>query len=348
MNKRISLVLLILLSVLFLTGCGTPETEAATQEPVAITEAPPTPEPPPPPAPTDTEPPPPEGWVVLETEAFPSPRSEHAMTTLSDGRILLFGGMDEDGNVLNDTWIFGPDENAQHTIPGGRNPFASFAGLGWLAFRFFLQSSLNRSSDEFLIPALLITLGLAFILEEGTLALWDRSMAGLVSQFATIRLGQIYLPGNRLVVLLLMLLISAALQLWLTRTDSGRCLRALSQEPIGATLVGISLVRVTGITFAMATGLAAMAGLFYVTLFTISPHLGLPLTLKALFIVVVSGSGSLMRPLAGGLVLGTLETMLAAPFGAHWANALSIFLLLACLCWRPQGLFIARPNTSSR
>ena len=226
-------------------------------------------------------------------------------------------------------------------------PFV-FAGLGWLAFRCLLQSSLNRSSDDFLIPALLITLGLAFILEEVTLALWDRSMAGLVSQFATIRLGQIYLPGNRLVVLLLMLLISAALQLWLTRTDSGRCLRALSQEPIGATLVGISLVRVTGITFAMATGLAAMAGLFYVTLFTISPHLGLPLTLKALFIVVVSGSGSLMRPLAGGLVLGTLETMLAAPFGAHWANALSIFLLLACLCWRPQGLFIARANIVSR
>jgi branched-chain amino acid transport system permease protein len=223
-----------------------------------------------------------------------------------------------------------------------------FAGLGWLAFRFFLQSSLNRSSDDLLTPALLITLGLAFILEEGTLALWDRSMAGVVSQFATIRLGQIYLPGNRLVVLVLMLLISAALQLWLTRTDSGRCLRALSQEPTGATLVGISLVRVTGITFAMATGLAAMAGLFYVTLFTISPHLGLPLTLKALFIVVVSGSGSLMRPLAGGLVLGTLETMLAAPFGAHWANALSIFLLLACLCWRPQGLFIARANIISR
>jgi branched-chain amino acid transport system permease protein len=219
-----------------------------------------------------------------------------------------------------------------------------FAGLGWLTFRCFLQSSLICSSDEFLIPALLITLGLAFILEEVTFALWDRSMAGMVSQFSTIRLGQIYLPGNRLVVLVLMLLISAALQLWLTRTDGGRCLRALSQDPTGATLVGISLQRLTGITFAMATGLAAMAGLFYVTLFTVSPHLGLPLTLKALFIVVVSGSGSLIRPLVGGLVLGTLETMLAVPFGAHWANGLSIFLLLACLCWRPQGLFIARAN----
>jgi branched-chain amino acid transport system permease protein len=172
-------------------------------------------------------------------------------------------------------------------------------------------------------------------------------MAGLMSQFGTIRLGQIYLPGSRLFVLILMLAISAGLQVWLSRTDSGRRLRALSQEPTGATLVGISLTRVTGVAFAMATGLAAMAGLFYVTLFTVSPHLGLPLTLKALFIVVISGSGSLTRPLAGGLALGTLETMLATPFGAHWANLLSVGLLLAFLCWRPQGLFIAGPNVRS-
>ena len=219
-----------------------------------------------------------------------------------------------------------------------------FAAFGWLAFRFLLQSTQRRSADDFLIPALLITLGLAFILEELTSVLWNRSMVGMLSQLGTIQWRQIYLPGNRLLVLVLMVAISAVLQLWLTSTDSGRRLRALSQEPTGATLLGVSLAQVTGLTFAMATGLAALAGLFYVTLFTVSPHIGLPLTLKALFIIVISGSGSLTRPLAGGLALGTLETMLAAPFGAHWANALSIGLLLTVLCWRPEGLFIRKAN----
>jgi len=223
---------------------------------------------------------------------------------------------------------------------------ALFSGLGWLAFRCFLQSSLRRSSEDFLVPALLITLGLAFILEEGTLTLWDRSLAGLVSHLGTIRLGQIYLPGSRLVVLIIMLTISGALQLWLSHTDSGRRFRALSQEPIGATLVGISLTRVTGVAFALATGLAAMAGLFYVTLFTVSPHLGLPLTLKALFIVVISGSGSLIRPVAGGLAIGVLETLFAAVFGPHWASVLSTGLLLVFLCWRPRGLFIRERSAS--
>ncbi len=222
-----------------------------------------------------------------------------------------------------------------------------FAALGWLTFRFLLQATLKRSPRDFLIPALLITLGLAFILEEWTSMLCDGSMAGMVSQFATIHWKQIYLPTNRLLVLVLMLAISVILQFWLSRTDSGRCLRALSQEPTSAALMGISLVRVAGMTFAMATGLAAMAGLFYVTLFTVSPHLGLPLTLKALFIIVISGSGSLTRPLAGGLALGTLETILAAPFGANWANAMSIGLLLVFLCWQPQGLFMRRANIGS-
>ena len=103
-------------------------------------------------------------------------------------------------------------------------------------------------------------------------------------------------------------------------------------------------MRVTAIAFAVSTGLAAVAGLFYVTLFTVSPHLGLPLTLKALFIIVVSGSGSLTRPLVGGLALGTVETLLAPPLGAHWANTLTIVLLLAFLCYRPEGLFVMRPS----
>ncbi|UCG11698.1 MAG: branched-chain amino acid ABC transporter permease [Deltaproteobacteria bacterium] len=223
-----------------------------------------------------------------------------------------------------------------------------FSGLGWLAYRLLLQNPLKRASEDFLAPALLITLGLAFILEEGTSLVWGRSVAGTISPFSSLQWGEFYIPGNRLLVLILMLAISGVLQFWLTHTDSGRRLRALAQDPIGATLVGVSLVRVTAVAFAVSTGLAAVAGLFYVTLFTVSPHLGLPLTLKALFIIVVSGSGSLTRPLVGGLALGTVETLLAPPLGAHWANTLTIVLLLAFLCYRPEGLFVMRPSVGHK
>lgn len=214
--------------------------------------------------------------------------------------------------------------------------------LSLVLFRLFLHGPVERSIEDFLGPALLITLGLALILEESTSSIWGHSMAGVVSQFTTLRWRQLYVPGSRLVVLLFMLATTAGLQLWLGRTDSGRRVRCLAQEPVAATLLGISRVRVTALAFTLASCLAAVAGIFYVSLFTVTAHLGLPLTLKALFIVVISGGGSFTRPLAGGLLLGLLETLLGGALGSQWAGAAAIGLLLALLCWRPQGVFMAR------
>ena len=129
MNKLIHLSVLILLCLFFMAGCGPSDAENA-----AVTDAvePPTPIPPTPTPPPTLEPLP-EGWSILEIKTFPPPRSEHAMVTLPDGRLLMFGGMDENGNVLNDTWIFGPTENAQGIFQGGETQLVSLAGLGWLS-----------------------------------------------------------------------------------------------------------------------------------------------------------------------------------------------------------------------
>ena len=57
------------------------------------------------------------GWVTLETVHSPDPRTGHAMAMLPDGRVLLFGGQNADGNVLGDTWIFGPEAIAKSAAP---------------------------------------------------------------------------------------------------------------------------------------------------------------------------------------------------------------------------------------
>ncbi len=212
---------------------------------------------------------------------------------------------------------------------------------GFVTFTVLLGVPYRRSPQDFLTPALLITLGLALVLEELTSILWGHSMAGIETQLSPIRLGQLSLSGNRVLILLMMVVLSTALHKWLKHTDSGRRVRALAQDYIAATVVGISPVGTSALAFAIASGLSAMAGLFYVTLFTVTPHLGLPLTLKALFLIVVSGRGSLVAPLVGGLFLGVLETILAAIMGASWAGIVALPLLLAWLCYRPGGLFSA-------
>ena len=214
-----------------------------------------------------------------------------------------------------------------------------FGLVGFVTFTALLGVPYRRSPEDFLTPALLITLGLALVLEELTSILWGHSMAGIETQFSPIRLGRLSFSGNRVLILLMMVVLSTALHQWLKHTDSGRQVRALAQDYIAATVVGISPVGTSALAFAIASGLAAMAGLFYVTLFTVTPHLGLPLTLKALFLIVVSGRGSLVAPLVGGLFLGVLETILAAIMGASWASIIALPLLLAWLCYRPGGLF---------
>jgi len=214
------------------------------------------------------------------------------------------------------------------------------AGIGWGLFRLFLCGPLQRATDDLLTPALLITLGMSLLVENSITSIWQVNAVGLSSHLPTLYWLGLYLPGNRLLVLFAMILISILVQLWLQHTDIGRSVRALAQNATGATLMGISFSRVTGIVFALATLLAAVAGLFYVSIFTITADRGLSLTLKSLFLIVVSGSGSLIRPLVGGLLLGVLETMLASPFGSNWASTLSIVILLGLLCWRPRGIFL--------
>jgi branched-chain amino acid transport system permease protein len=203
----------------------------------------------------------------------------------------------------------------------------------------FLGVPYRRSPEDFLTPALLITLGLALVLEELVSILWGHSMAGVEDRLFPIQLGQISLSGNRALILIMMVVLSAALHAWLKHTDSGRCLRALAQDHLAATVVGISPVGTSAIAFTIATGLSAVAGLFYVTLFTVTPHLGLPLTVKALFLIVVSGQGSMLAPLTGGLLLGVLETLGGGLMGTSRASIIALAVLLACLCYRPGGLF---------
>ena len=214
-----------------------------------------------------------------------------------------------------------------------------FGLVGFVTFTALLGGPYRRSPEDFLTPALLITLGLALVLEELISILWGHAMAGVESQLSPIQWGQLSLSGNRVLILLMMVILSTALHAWLKHTDSGRRIRALAQDHLAATVVGISPVGTGALAFTIATGLSAMAGLFYVTLFTVTPYLGLPLTLKALFLIVVSGRGSLVAPLLGGLLLGVLETLVAGLIGASWASIIALAILLACLCYRPGGLF---------
>jgi branched-chain amino acid transport system permease protein len=149
----------------------------------------------------------------------------------------------------------------------------------------------------------------------------------------------VFVPTLRLLTLIVIVALTILLHQILARTFLGRAMRAIAQNRQGALLVGIDIQRVAMITFGVGTALAAVAGVFYLLLFTISPYIGMPLVLKALTIIVLGGLGSLMGALWGGVILGVAETMTGFWLGDKWSPTVATLLLLGVLLVRPQGLF---------
>jgi branched-chain amino acid transport system permease protein len=124
----------------------------------------------------------------------------------------------------------------------------------------------------------------------------------------------------------------------------GIALRAMTQNRQGAMLVGINLPRLSMLAFGLGTALVATAGVAQVMLSSITPTMGIPLTLKYLTIVVLGGLGSLLGAVFGGMVLGLSEALTSLYIGPAWAPTVAFIVLIVVLVARPQGLFgVRRP-----
>lgn len=228
----------------------------------------------------------------------------------------------------------------------GVNPFLSavivipifiVAGVG---FYFLLLRPVNATPpDKLLVSSILITLGASLIIEDLTSFFWKWPATGISYSLPPLELNGIVISTTRLVILVFVFSLALLLQLSLQKSCFGKSIRAIIQCREGAILVGVPISLVSALTFGIGTALAAVAGVFYVTLFTVTPVMGIPLTVKYMCIVVLGGMGSLVGPVIGGIILGLAESLTAYYFGAEWSPAIAIFLLILILIIKPHGLF---------
>lgn len=135
----------------------------------------------------------------------------------------------------------------------------------------------------------------------------------------------------------------AALAYLVARTDLGRAMRAVAENPRAAQVLGVNVNRVTATTFAVSSALGAVAGvLFALHVNTATMGMGFAIELKGLAVIIVGGMGSLRGALAAGLLLGVAEVFAVQHIGSSWRDAVAFGLLFAILLLRPQGLFGAR------
>lgn len=147
---------------------------------------------------------------------------------------------------------------------------------------------------------------------------------------------------QRLIVIAGAILFIVLLHMFIKRTRLGTAIEAMAQDREGAALVGISVNRMSALTFAIATALAAAAAVLMAPLAFISPDMGATLVLKAFVIVVIGGLGSMQGAIVGGYLLGVLEALAIAYISSAYKDVFAFGVLIIILAIRPTGLFGGR------
>lgn len=154
--------------------------------------------------------------------------------------------------------------------------------------------------------------------------------------------GPILIRGAHVVIFVVALLLMLSLHWWITRSDMGRAIRAVEENPGMAWLLGINVRKVEITVFAVASAIAGAAGcLIGVSMGTVAPYMGANLLLTGFVIIVLAGLGSLYGAMICGLLIGVLEMTVTGLVSASMKEAVLFIVLFAVLVVRPQGLFPA-------
>lgn len=216
-----------------------------------------------------------------------------------------------------------------------------FVGLGYVVQRGILQRSMAAGP----LSTLLVTFGLATVIQNLLLQAYSADTraldaGSLVS--ASVRVSsQISVAYLSLITLGLAVVVLVGIQLFLSRSALGRMLRAASDDPEAASLVGGDSRHIYGVATAIAFATVAMAGVMFATTSSFSPSAGPTRLIFAFEAVVIGGLGSLWGTLAGGMVLGVTQAV-AAQVDPSLTLLAGHLVFLAVLAFRPQGMIPAR------
>lgn len=155
-----------------------------------------------------------------------------------------------------------------------------------------------------------------------------------------LRFGELQLSTNTVITILLSLGLMVALHLFIQKTKLGRAMRAVSEDEGAARLMGINVSSTISLTFAIGSGLAAVAAILYCSAYPqVEPMMGSILGLKAFVAAVLGGIGILPGAMLGGLLMGIIESLTKAYISSQLADAVVFGILILVLLVRPAGLF---------
>jgi branched-chain amino acid transport system permease protein len=201
---------------------------------------------------------------------------------------------------------------------------------------------LNRTIESGVLAPLLVTFGLAIILQNALLEVFSADSRGLDAgkiETESIRItDEIAIGWFPLLTFLVSVALLGGLQLLVSRTRLGRALRATADDQRAAELMGIDRLRVYALAMGTALATVAIAGVFLGMRTTFAPSVGPERLIFAFEAVIIGGLGSLWGTLVGGVVLGVAQTV-GFQISPGWGILTGHLVFLAVLAVRPLGLF---------
>jgi len=186
--------------------------------------------------------------------------------------------------------------------------------------------------------------GLALIIEVGLILVFGVDQRMVEAPYIGKSIGlfhDIRVPMRTLTVFAVAVIMTIALTLYMSKTFTGRAIKAVAQDEPALRLMGANPVRIKQWAFGIATAASVIAGALLIIIGPVEPGMDRVYIGRTFAVVVLAGLGSMTGTVFAGLVLGISESivLMHPGLGASWAPAVSFLLLLVMLGVRPQGLF---------
>ncbi len=260
------------------------------------------------------------------------------------GLSLIFGVMRVINFAHGDMMVWGMYLAFLLNLTLGLDPYLSFALCAAALFGAGLaiqRGLVNRILDAPHEMQILLMLGVALVLENAALVLFGPDTRRVTTTLgaSALWIGPLFLDVPRLLTFGFSIVMSLALWLFLFRSDLGRSIRAASDNPVGALLVGSDVNRIYTVAFGVGAACVGAAGALTASFLPFSPAAGLSLTIASFNIVIIGGMGSLLGAFLGGLLVSVAESIGAVVLAPSLKEVVSFSLLILILLFRPSGLF---------
>ena len=215
----------------------------------------------------------------------------------------------------------------------------SMTNAGIPAFPALIISIVASSSLAVLITAI----GVSYLLQNIALLLFGANAQTFPSvikwEGLSLAGGKLNLSGETIITILVCIVIMVLLMLFVQKTKPGQAMRAVSEDRGAALLMGINVNGTIALTFAIGSGLAAIAGVLLCSAYpSLTPYTGAMPGIKAFVAAVFGGIGSIPGAFIGGILLGIIEIFGKAYISSQMADAIVFAVLIIVLLVKPTGL----------